>query len=325
MRADELEKVDAKIAAIDTEAGRMLHYAVAPGDRPTASTFAFHHADLHPPFNPEAYLDAIEAADKAADKAGYEVIVIDSFTHIWEGEGGVKDLAKAILEAEIAQKRKRHEEQRRRFEFNEEYWEDKLSTSSWDEPKNRLKRVVNRMLQSRAHIIVCLRAEEKLRIEKVKDEQTGKEKTLYIQTKDLPTAQRWVPLIERRFMYEPLASFVLGPDEPGRPFPIKLQEQHKPAVPLDQPLSENTGYLLNHWAHGGDIAEATSRQAEPEPPKAKRQTFAEKMYAKCDEGEAALQAVLPMLNDKQRQWVDDRWEDLIERARKADAARAVPY
>ena len=42
---------------IDTEAGRAKHYA---------DLFSFDHADLRPPFTPDAYREAIETADKAA-------------------------------------------------------------------------------------------------------------------------------------------------------------------------------------------------------------------------------------------------------------------
>ena len=65
-------------AVIDTEAGRAKHYADA---------FRFDHGDLKPPFRPSAYEDAI----KAADDAKYPVIVVDSMSHEWAGEGGILD------------------------------------------------------------------------------------------------------------------------------------------------------------------------------------------------------------------------------------------
>src|ERR1700677_907425 len=65
-------------ALIDTEAGRAKHYA----DR-----FLFDHGDLKPPFRPERYAEAI----LAADAAHYPVIVVDSCSHEWAGEGGILD------------------------------------------------------------------------------------------------------------------------------------------------------------------------------------------------------------------------------------------
>ncbi len=69
-----------KIAFIDTEARRGLHYA---------DQFEFMHADMRPPFRPENFLAGI----RAAEKAGAEVVIIDSFSHEYDGEGGITDWA----------------------------------------------------------------------------------------------------------------------------------------------------------------------------------------------------------------------------------------
>src|SRR4029077_19606096 len=69
---------DKAVAVIETEAGRAKHYA---------DQFRFDHGDLHPPFRPDSYAEAI----KAADAAGYPVIVVDSMSHEWAGEGGILD------------------------------------------------------------------------------------------------------------------------------------------------------------------------------------------------------------------------------------------
>jgi hypothetical protein len=62
---------------------------------------------------------------------------------------------------------------------------------------------------------------------------------------------------EKNLPYELTASFLLMADRPGVPKPIKLQEQHRPLVPLDQPLSEDTGTALAAWAAGGDVPRMT--------------------------------------------------------------------
>ena len=51
--------------------------------------------------------------------------------------------------------------------------------------------------------------------------------------------------------FELMASFLLMADAPGVPKPIKLEAQHQPFVPLDAPLSEETGARLAEWARGG--------------------------------------------------------------------------
>lgn len=68
-----------KIAVIDTEKGSASLYS----DR-----FDFDCCELLPPYKPEAYIEAI----KGAEKAGYDVLIIDSISHEWSGEGGCLDI-----------------------------------------------------------------------------------------------------------------------------------------------------------------------------------------------------------------------------------------
>lgn len=250
---------DSKIAVIDTEAGRAKHYAVRPGEQPSADRFAFHHGDLKPPFTPEAYEEAI----KAADAAGFKVIVIDSGSHEWEGEGGLHDEHQEAVAAAVAKSRAIAEE--KGWRFDEAQAADRASVGAWKEPKRRHKRFVSRLLQCRAHLIICLRADEKMRIEKVKDDR-GREKTVIIAAKDMPPKDRWVPICEKRLPYEMTLSFVLTPDRPGFPVPIKLQDQHRGAVPLDAPLSEQTGRELADWARGGSPVTPARNPAESAAP-----------------------------------------------------------
>lgn len=220
---------DRAIAFIDTEAGRAKHYAAAKGEQPTDSTFAFQHADLTPPFTPERYKALIEEADTK-----FKVIVIDSFSHEWDGEGGLMELHDEIHERMGGQ--------------------DKQSIAAWKEPKLRHKRLVSRLLQCRAHLVICMRAEDKLRMETVKEQgNNGREytKTKITAAKDLPPAERWQPICEKRFPYELITSLVLSPDAPGVAIPLKLQEQHRDAVlNRGRPIDEDVGRALAAWARG---------------------------------------------------------------------------
>ena len=125
-------------------------------------------------------------------------------------------------------------------------------------PKLRHRRLVSRLLQCRAHLVICLRADEKLKMEKVDG------KMVIIQPKDLPVEERWVPIVEKRFPYELTTSLLLTPARPGVPIPIKLQAQHRAAVPLDRPLSEDTGRALAAWARGGAASTETTTGAAPD-------------------------------------------------------------
>lgn len=68
-----------KIALIDTENHSADLYAHL-GD--------FYVLQLNKPFAPERYIEAMEVCERA----GIEVIIIDSITHEWEGSGGILDI-----------------------------------------------------------------------------------------------------------------------------------------------------------------------------------------------------------------------------------------
>lgn len=72
-----------KIAVIDTEGNRASHYAFL-GD--------YMVLELEAPYTPEKYLAAI---DYLEENEGVETIIIDSFSHIWIGMGGMLDIVKS--------------------------------------------------------------------------------------------------------------------------------------------------------------------------------------------------------------------------------------
>lgn len=84
--------------------------------------------DLYSPFSPQRYAAAI----KEFQEAGVEVLVIDSASHEWEGEGGCEDIA-----------------------------DDGGKVANWKKAKREHKRFMNTLLTCDMHIIVCLRAREK--------------------------------------------------------------------------------------------------------------------------------------------------------------------
>jgi len=222
-----------RIFGIDTEAGRMKHYA---------SEYIFVHGDMKPPFSPDRYLKAIDRAEQA----GAAVIVIDSASHSWEGEGGLHDMHDAILNEQVEAARKSHNGS---WQFDEDKTRDRLSVGAWREPKTLNKKFVSRLLQCRAHLILCFRADEKMRIEKVTDDR-GRTKTVIIQAKDLPPNERWSPICERRLPYELTLSLILTPQNPGYPVPVKLQDQHAAFLPLDRQVNVEAGRRLAAWARG---------------------------------------------------------------------------
>lgn len=72
-----------RVALIDTEKGSAALYA---------DHFKFDTLRINAPYHPQRLIDAIAAAEQAA----YDVIVIDSLSHFWEGEGGVLEVVDAV-------------------------------------------------------------------------------------------------------------------------------------------------------------------------------------------------------------------------------------
>lgn len=213
-----------KIAAIDSENGRMLHYA---------KKFKFDHARLDAPYRPGRYLEAINAAAAA----GYAVILIDSASHEHAGEGGLLDWHDELLD----QFTERDKSGRPEWQVR-----DSNNMRAWIEPKREHKAFVEKLLKVNAHVILCFRAEPK--VEMAKNDKGKTE----IRPKETPVSRDgYIPVAEKNLPYEMTVSFLLTADDPGVPKPIKLEEQHRPFVDLKQPITERTGELLAEWAAGG--------------------------------------------------------------------------
>ena len=204
-------------AVIDTENGRARHYA---------DQFSFDVCDLGAPFRPDNYAEAIIAADKA----GYPVIVVDSMSHVWAGDGGVLDWQEEELDRMAGDDWKKREA---------------VKMAAWIKPKMSHKHMVQKMLQVKAHLILCFRAESK--IEMVREGG----KTVIKAKESLTGLEGWIPVSEKNLPFELTVSFLMTADNPGYPKPIKLQQQHKTLFPLDKPINEESGRLVASWAIGG--------------------------------------------------------------------------
>ncbi|ASY64447.1 hypothetical protein SJ05684_c30230 [Sinorhizobium sojae CCBAU 05684] len=232
------------IYAIDTEAKRMLHYA---------DQFRFKHMDMKPPFTPEAYIEAIQKAERA----GAKVIIIDSTSDEYEGVGGLQEMH----DEEVARLARKPYDRLEGWEI------DKFNAPAWKVPKTRHKtRLMSPLRQVRAYIIFCLRAEEKIKFVKVFDERSNREKTAI-------ESAGWVPICEKRFMYEMTMSFTVTPDNPGVPLIEdgqavhgKIQSQHLPFFPAGKRVDEECGRKLRAWARGETTSQdrpaSSSRQVD---------------------------------------------------------------
>lgn len=116
-----------KIAVIDTENGSASLYA----NHKVKNGFVigeFNTIPLPPPFTPERYTEAI----KVCENAGMEVIIIDSITHVWKGQGGL-------------------------IESNNQLGG---SFQSWAKTTPRYQKWLDSILQSKCHIITTNRKKQ---------------------------------------------------------------------------------------------------------------------------------------------------------------------
>ena len=112
-----------RIAVIDTEHGSASLYA---------DIADFDVLELHAPYTPERYIDAITCAEQA----GYEVLIIDSYSHEWTGSGGC-------------------------LEANEQLAHQKFRGNTWaasNETTPRHRKLTDTILTSSLHIICTMRS-----------------------------------------------------------------------------------------------------------------------------------------------------------------------
>ena len=144
---------DGKIIMLDTEHNSGLKYAPVPGTAatPDEGTFNFLHANL-PDYSPAAYIAGIHAAEEA----GADVIVVDSFTYAW----------KNILE------------QKNSLDLRGVNGDKRYANSwtNWGFLTVQQEELIETVLQSSCHIIATMRS--KMAYEQIKDDQTNKLKVV---------------------------------------------------------------------------------------------------------------------------------------------------
>ena len=118
--------IGGRIAVIDTERGSASLYAGLDGIPD------FDVLNLDAPFSPEAYIEAIGDAEKA----GYDVLIIDSITHEWNGKGGILEIHDSVT--------------RTRTKGN--------SYIAWADVTPRHNAFIDAILQARLHVICTMRS-----------------------------------------------------------------------------------------------------------------------------------------------------------------------
>ena len=127
--------IGGRVCIIDTERGSGDLYA---------NLYDYSVITLEPPFKPDSAVEAIHAAEKA----GFDVIIIDSLSHFWNDEGGLLDQADKLEKS------------------------GKNRFTMWADLTPQHRKLVSAMLNSPKHIIATMRSKQAYELEK--DEKTGK-------------------------------------------------------------------------------------------------------------------------------------------------------
>lgn len=126
--AEEIKKEtgkDAKILMANTEAKRGYYYA---------NEFDYDIVDVEPPHNPEKYVELIDFAVQE----GYDILIIDSSSHEWEGKGGCLEL---------------HQQAGGQYQ-------------SWKSVSPRHQKFINAIADSPIHIIATMRGKDQYEVNK---------------------------------------------------------------------------------------------------------------------------------------------------------------
>ena len=274
---------EGKVAVLDTEGGRTLHLKEA---------FRFDANVMDPPFRPERFAEAA----LAAEKAGYDALVIDSFSMEWVGLGGVLDWQAAELQ---------------RMAGDDFRKQERMKMASWIKPKTAHKAMVYSLLQRRIPIIFSIRGEES-----VKPGEAGEKPTKIFKS-----------VCNSQFPYEVTVSFRLETERKGyvdlsdaRSY--KMEGAHQDIFRHGDRIGEEHGAALAAWARGERVAPA---QAPTDAPRRGRDALFADARAAADQGTFALSAWKNELPERPRKALDEIAAELDEIAAAADARDAGDY
>jgi hypothetical protein len=166
---------------------------------------------LKAPYTPEAYIEAIKAAEEAA----FEVIIIDSITHEWAGEGGILEMADALGK------------------------DAKSSFTVWAKLTPRHNKFIETILRSSTHMICCGRSKQDYAINQT--EKHGK-------TVNVPEKIGLKAVTREGFDYEMTVAFDLMISH------YAVSTKDRTSIFQDHPehiITEETGKRLRDWNDGG--------------------------------------------------------------------------
>jgi hypothetical protein len=226
-----------RIAVLDSENKRASYFAdMPPGPTSPGKYFT---VDLDSPFSPERYVAALKYLEDKAD-----IVVLDSATHWWSGEGGVIDLHEAALDRMTRQSTDWKERER-------------LNWPAWREPKLAHKAGVMYLLRYPLPLIVCLRGKVQTKMMKGANGRN-----------EVVTAAHPVPDFDDKFIFEFLvAGEVYRDEEKGisgllRVTKISRSELQNCLPKEGEQIGIRHGEALAAWCSGGSAPKAAPSKDE---------------------------------------------------------------
>lgn len=194
------------VFVIDTERGRAELYADDPRIK------GYRVGQLSPPFTAQSFVDSIDFAVQQ----GAKCIIIDSASHEWSGIGGCLEQVDDIIAKSG----------------------ERARMIAWARVKSAHRRFVNTVAAPPVHLILCLRAKDKM------DEVVQNGKKVWVKRDD-PVAEQ-----QADFIFEMTAAAIIDGDHQARwtKVPQPLLSVLHPGV-----IGEEQGEGIGNWVAGGTV------------------------------------------------------------------------
>lgn len=272
-----------RVAVLDTEGGRTLHLR---------KHFDFDVLMQSAPHRPADYLKAAQAAQAA----GYGALLIDSFSNVWRGIGGVLSWADDELEAYVEREKGYAQQYNRAFDESKARNAGKLS--SLIRPKTAFKFMMAGLLDLRMPVVLSIRAE--LTYDPGKKEEVFKAH------------------MQKGIGFDVTCRFRLMPDKKGiidtsDSAKFKMEGDHAAIFKNGEQLSEKHGEALNAWA--------TNSLPEPEDKPAKAAESLKAAIAEAKTEEELLNALDAEKPKAQMAWLKANRPELFKAVNDASDAR----
>lgn len=276
-------KKNSPIGYVDTENKRALHYKETFPEMLHYDFTALNDAGEVVGFGVDRWIEVIDAAEAAE----LPVVIIDSFSHAWEGVGGVLDMHAQALDRLVDAAEKRANG---RYEIDP----SKFNQLAWSEVKPKYRRLIDRIIRAKTNIIICTRAKPVM--QKGFGDKAENARATKTRRKDVP----WDPASDGDLMFEMTAMVILDPSAPGCPVhQIKVADQFKSLFDPRRPMGEATGNAMAEWALGHGEAQKQKEMMDLARDKAREGTAAFTEWWQSGEGKNARPVVRPIMDELQ--------------------------